>query len=116
MGNLYNKIFELCEVRGISTYRLCKDIGIRGSVLSDLKTGRKQGLSAKTLTAISGYFHVTTDFLLGTEALTGEKKELAESGEFISPEKQQLMSLIDTLSDEQCRRLAGIIEEAKKLL
>ena len=67
MGNLYNTIEALCQERGISVYRLCKEIGIRGSVLSDLNTGRKHGLSAKTLTAIADYFSVATDFLLGKE-------------------------------------------------
>ena len=67
MGNLYNRIEGLCAKQGVSAYRLCKDIGIRGSVLSDLRTGRKQGLSSKTLTLIAEYFGVSVDYLLGKE-------------------------------------------------
>lgn len=67
MGNLYNRIEALCAKQGVSAYRLCKDIGIRGSVLSDLRTGRKQGLSSKTLTLIAEYFGVSVDYLLGKE-------------------------------------------------
>ena len=67
MSELYKTIEALCEKKGISVYRLCKDINIRGSVLSDLNTGRKQGLSTKTLSLIAEYFSVSTDYLIGKE-------------------------------------------------
>lgn len=75
MGNLYNRIEGLCAKQGISAYRLCKDIGIRGSVLSDLRTGRKQGLSSKTLTLIAEYFGVSIDYLLGKEEAVDPKED-----------------------------------------
>lgn len=34
----------------------------------------------------------------------------------LSPARQKLIASIDELSDEQCEKLLGIIEEAKKLL
>ena len=34
----------------------------------------------------------------------------------MSQEKQQLLDMIDGLSDEQCRKLAGFIAEALKLM
>ena len=67
MSDLYNAISTLCEKRGITVYKLCKDIEIRGSVLSDLNTGRKKGLSTDTLSKIADYFGVSIDELTGRE-------------------------------------------------
>ena len=67
MGNLYKTITDLCNKKGISGYRMCKDIGIQPSIMTDLKSGRKKGLSAKTAQKIADYFHVSVGYLLGTE-------------------------------------------------
>lgn len=96
MGNLYNRIEELCAKQGVSAYRLCKDIGIRGSVLSDLRTGRKQGLSSKTLTLIAEYFGVSVDYLLGKE----DKEEAATPKDDRSAKEAQAMELFSRLSPE----------------
>lgn len=60
---------------------------------------------------IADYFGVTVEYLKSEET----KKDPATNSE-VSPERQELLDLIDSLSDDQCRKLAGIIEEAKKLL
>lgn len=65
MGSLYDTIAGLCAERKITAYKLCTELGMRNSVISDLKTGRKKGLNAETLSKIADYFGVTTDFLLG---------------------------------------------------
>lgn len=92
---LYNRIASLCKERGVSVTTMCKDSGASRASLSDLKVGRKQGLSAETLSKISTYFGVSVDFLLGKEktptvsgerdilddvdfAFYGEYKELTE--------------------------------------
>ena len=67
MGSLHETIFNLCKEKGISGYRMCKDIGIQPSILTDLKSGRKKGLSADTAQKIADYFGVTVGFLLGNE-------------------------------------------------
>ena len=67
MGSLYEKIAGLCTDRRITAYKLCTDLGMRNSVISDLKTGRKKGLNAETLSKIADYFDVSVDYLLGNE-------------------------------------------------
>lgn len=64
MSNLHKNIDNLCKSRNISGYRLCKDIGIQPSILTDLKKGRKESLSSETLAKIASYFNVSIDFLL----------------------------------------------------
>ena len=46
---------------------MCKESGANRASLTDLKKGRKQGLSAETLAKIATYFKVSVDFLLGVE-------------------------------------------------
>lgn len=67
MSDLYNRIISLCEEKGVSGYRMCRDIKIQPSVLTDLKMGRQSGLSAKNADKISAYFNVSVSYLLGTE-------------------------------------------------
>lgn len=67
LSTLYMTISRLCEQRGISGYRLCRDIGIQPSILTDLKSGRKKGLAAETAQKIADYFGVTVGYLLGNE-------------------------------------------------
>ena len=44
-----------------------------------------------------------------------EKKSAPTGGDGLSPAKRALLKSVDGLSDEQCEKLLGIIEEAKKL-
>jgi len=77
MSSLYENIAGLCTQRGITVYKLCTDLGMRNSVISDLKTGRKKGLNAETLSKIAGYFGVSVDCLLGSAP---KEKTPAEGG------------------------------------
>ena len=65
MSKIYERIVFLCERAGISGYKLCKDIGIQPSILTDLKMGRQSGLSAKNADKVSKYFNVPMSYLLG---------------------------------------------------
>lgn len=46
---------------------MCKDIGIQPSILTDLKMGRQNGLSAKNADKMAAYFAVSVGYLLGTD-------------------------------------------------
>lgn len=73
MGTLYETIIALCEEQGISGYRLCKDVGMQPSVLTDLKMGRQSGLSAQNAARVASRLGVSVGYLLGSET----KKEPA---------------------------------------
>ena len=76
MGNLYDTILELCESRGIKGGKMCTDIGISKGLLTDLKMGRRTGVSAVTAQKIASYFNVSVGYLLGEEE-KDEKKRTA---------------------------------------
>ena len=70
MGTLYENIDELCSGKRISINKMCTDLGMRNSVISDLKMGRKKGLNAETLNKSASYFGVSVDYLLGNESVS----------------------------------------------
>ena len=72
MSDLYNRIETLCKDRNASLTTVCREAGVSRASLSDLKAGRKQGLSAETLSRLAGWFGVSVDFLLGKENAPAE--------------------------------------------
>ena len=60
--NIYSNIKRLCDENGITTYRLCKDLGFSTALMSQWKTGR-QNPSGKKLQQIAEYFNVPMEFL-----------------------------------------------------
>ena len=59
MSNLYNRLQELCEEKGVSGYRMCKDVGIQPSIMTDLKMGRRASMKVETAQKVADYFGVT---------------------------------------------------------
>ena len=76
---LYDRIISLCESRGIKGGKMCLDVGVSKSLLTDLKMGRKNGLSAASAQKIASYFGVTVGYLLGEEELPKQTKEAAHA-------------------------------------
>ena len=109
MSTLYERIADLCDQRGIKGYRLCKDIEIQPSILTDLKNGRKKGISTDYAVRIATYFGVSVDYLLGNEAETEQKKiaspkgsEFLEKYSLLTPQNQALIDqMLDQLSKAQ---------------
>ena len=64
MGNIYNGISVLCNEKGVTPSRMCLDIGLSKSLITEIKAGRTKQLSAFTAAKISDYFSIPTDFLL----------------------------------------------------
>ena len=64
MGTLYKTIIDLCESKGIKGGKLCTDLGISKGLLSDLKMGRRSGVSAVTAQKIAAYFGVSVGYLI----------------------------------------------------
>ena len=118
MSNLYNRLQELCEEKGVSGYRMRKDVGIQPSIMTDLKMGRRASMKVETAQKVADYFGVTVGYLLGegkekaptqegereitfddfTYAMQNESKELTEM------DKQILLSMAKQLNDARKKR------------
>lgn len=64
MDDLYKWIEDQCQKKGIRVSKLCADVEIRQSVLSDLKHGRTKTLSVQTAGKLANYFSVDITELL----------------------------------------------------
>lgn len=87
MYNLYETISALCSEKGIKPGRMCNDLGISRGAITDLKAGRKQSLSAETLSKIANYFDVSVDYLLGNEQ---KEKPATDSDGFTEKERRDI--------------------------
>ena len=92
MDSLFDRIQILCSEKGIRPGRLCNELGISRSLMTDLKMGRKKTVNVETAQKIAGFLGVSVGYLLGQEpdanggdsldlvdvAFYGEYKELDE--------------------------------------
>ena len=65
MDNLFTRIESLCEAKNIRPGRLCDELGLSRSLMTDLKMGRKKSVNAETAQKIADFFGVSVGFLLG---------------------------------------------------
>lgn len=107
MGNLYENIIALCNEKGIKGGKMCTDIGISKGLLTDLKMGRRTGVSAATAQKIASYFGVSVGYLLGEE----QKKETAiQMDNGLSDSKKQLLALAESCTEEDAEKLLQMME------
>lgn len=115
MGTLYDNITKLCNERGIKGGKMCTDIGISKGLLTDLKMGRRTGVSAVTAQKIADYFGVSVAYLLGKEtekapADTGERKDVLDEvdiafyGEYKELTEEDRATIRDMVSVMRKRR------------
>ena len=109
MSILYKNIVALCEEKGIKGGKMCTDTGISKGLLTDLKMGRRTGVSATTAQKIASYFNVSVGYLLGEE----EKKEQSTESE-LSIRKREFIQKIENMTDAQIERLDQILALVEK--
>lgn len=105
MSNLYEKIYDLCEEKGIKGAKMCTDTGISKGLLTDLKMGRRTGVSAVTAQKIASYFGVSVGYLLGKE----DKKIEPTDDDRLSEKKKEFIRKVEGMSDDQIARLEQIL-------
>ena len=87
MDSLFTRIESLCEEKNIRPGRLCDELGLSRSLMTDLKMGRKKTVNAQTAQKIADFLGVSVAYLLGqSQERAGEdvldKVDVAFYGEF----------------------------------
>ena len=104
MCTLYNNLVNLCKAKGVSGSRMCLDLGISKSTMTDLKNGRIKGVSINTAQKMAAYFNITVDELYGIEK---EKSPEAVAPTTRDSEREQkyevIYDLFYNLSEEKMR-------------
>lgn len=70
MEDLYNIISNLCKSRNISGGKMCSEIGVSRSFLTELKKGRSKTLTLPTAQKLADYFNVPLETFTGEAANT----------------------------------------------
>ena len=114
MSILYDRISKLCNERNITGYRLCKDVGIQPSIITDLKMGRKEGMSAKNADKIAAYFSVPVSYLLGTD--NQELSETEKAPALTKKDERDIADFMEALEGSDTLMYYGepLSEEAKE--
>lgn len=84
MATLYDRLTLLCSQKGIKGGKMCTDLGLSKSLMTDLKMGRKKGVNADTAQKIASYFGVSVGYLIGVE-----QSEQNETPPFPNEENKQ---------------------------
>ena len=113
MCTLYERIMDLCKQKGISGSRMCLNLGLSKSTLSDMKSGRKKGVSTITAQKIATYLDVSVDYLLGEEEKE-DKKEKPIIDDGLSARKKEFILKIEKMTDAQIERLEQILALVEK--
>lgn len=97
MCTLHERITALCKEKGVSGSRMCLDLGLSKSTLSDMKHGRTKGISTPTAQKIASYFDVSVGYLLGGE----DKKEKPIKDDGLSENMKALIDFVKTVPDDK---------------
>lgn len=100
MSTLYKNIMSLCESRGIKGGKMCTDTGISKGLLTDLKMGRRTGVSAVTAQKIAAYFGVSVGYLLGEEEKDAKKEQPVMADELSEKRKALMQFAMDVPEDK----------------
>ena len=108
MNNLYEVIENLCRQRGIRPGHLCSELGLSRGLMTDLKMGRKKGVSAQTAQKIAGFFGVSVGYLLGEEQCNDilDQVDVAFYGDFKELDEEQKEAVRDMVRLMRERRAA----------
>lgn len=107
MCTLHNRIQELCKSKGISGSRMCLDLGMSKSTLSDLKSGRKKGLNADTAHKIATYLGVSVGYLLGESE---EKEEPIVQDDGLTENQIKLMQFAKSVPDDKAEMILRVMK------
>lgn len=116
MAVLYDRLLDLCNDRGITGYRMAKDAGVSVNLMTDLKSGRKKGLSAEVANKLAAYFGVSVGYLLGTEELNisvddlmGTKKE-SPAAQMSSGVDKEILDIVRSLDADQKETALAVLQ------
>jgi len=114
VSNLGNKKVMAANIRrymlvnDVSPTDICKDLDFKMPTFSDWIHARTYPRIDK-IEKMANYFGIQKSDLI-------EEKTATQNGSGFSPSQKALLDVIDGLSEDQARKLLGIIAEAKKLL
>lgn len=113
MCTLYSRITELCKEMGVSGSRMCLDLGMSKSTMSDLKSGRKKSFTAETAHKIASYLDVSVAYLLGEEEKDAKKEQPIEF-DGLSEKRKALMQFAMEVPEDKAEMILQVMKTILK--
>ena len=113
MVTLYERLVALCNERGIKGGRMCTDLGISKSLMTDLKSGRKKGVNAETAHKLAEYFGVSVGYLLGEEEKDA-KKEQSTDFDGLPEKRKALMQFAMSVPEDKAEMILQVMKTILK--
>ena len=114
MGKVSDIIDARLKELGIKGSKMCDDLGISRSTLTELRKGRATTLKADRAVAIADYLGISVDYLLGNEEKlpATDDEELNEYLEELKtrPEMRMLFSLAKGATKQDVEQAVAIVE------
>ena len=110
MADMYKKIDELLQQKGISGAKMSADLGMSRSFMTELRKGRAKSVKIETAQKIADYFGVSLSDLLGDEP--GATRQVSDADI-----KFALFGGDGEITDEmyeEVRRFAQFVKERQK--
>ena len=107
MATLYETLDSLCKSKGVKGGRMCSDLGISKSLMTDLKSGRKKGVNAETAQKLANYFGVSVGYLLGDEEQK-EKPTVKDDG--LSESQKALMQFAKSVPEDKAEKVLKLMQ------
>ena len=107
--NVFDNIEAVCKERGISVSALCNAVGIRPSVLGELKHGRTKTITLATAQKIANYLGVSVARIAGEEQ--SEKEQMLE--QFFTPECKFLFDASKKFTLNELKTAVKVAEALK---
>ena len=78
---MYSVFVQLCEKKGVSTYKVCKELGISQGTISNWKN-RGNNLSTSILKKIADYFEVSVHVIFNDIDWNPKTQEITEIDDY----------------------------------
>ena len=112
MVTLHERLTQLCNDKGIKGGRMCAELGISKSLMTDLKSGRKKGVNAETAQKLATYFNVSVGYLLGEDDEI--KKEQPTEYEGLSEKRKALIDFALSVPDDKAEMILQVMKTILK--
>lgn len=104
MVDLYKLISDLCEQKGVSGGKMCADIGVSRSFMTELKKGRAKTVTFATAQKLADYFNVSVDYF------DTEKEKTPDAEAPRVSEHNNFIELLDTLPEEEQQKVLEYLQ------
>lgn len=112
MVTLHERLTQLCNDKGIKGGRMCAELGISKSLMTDLKRGRKKGVNAETAQKLATYFNVSVGYLLGEDDEI--KKEQPTEYDGLSEKRKALIDFALSVPDDKAEMILQVMKTILK--